>query len=129
MLVSVTADCGGSNGARVRLWKLELQKLADETALVIRVHHYPPGTSKLHDQATDQAKIVAVIVQGVPSVRVCSKVPAPPSRKRPPPFVSEYKLRMPAFEKAGKLGSRAGSPSRRPSGQYLLGNRIVWSVK
>ena len=33
-------------GPRVRLWKLELQKLADETALVIHVHHYPPGTSK-----------------------------------------------------------------------------------
>ena len=44
--LTVTADCGGSNGARVRLWKLELQKLADETELVIRVHHYPPGTSK-----------------------------------------------------------------------------------
>jgi hypothetical protein len=44
--LTVTADCGGSNGARVRLWKLELQKLADETSFVIRVHHYPPGTSK-----------------------------------------------------------------------------------
>ena len=44
--LTITADCGGSNGARVRLWKLELQKLADETGLVIRVHHYPPGTSK-----------------------------------------------------------------------------------
>jgi hypothetical protein len=42
----ITADCGGSNGARVRLWKVELQKLADATGLVIRVHHYPPGTSK-----------------------------------------------------------------------------------
>lgn len=42
----ITADCGGSNGARVRLWKLELQKLADETGLTIEVHHYPPGTSK-----------------------------------------------------------------------------------
>ena len=41
-----TADCGGSNGARVRLWKIELQKLADETGLTLRVHHYPPGTSK-----------------------------------------------------------------------------------
>jgi hypothetical protein len=41
-----TADCGGSNGARVRLWKVELQKLADETGLVLHVHHYPPGTSK-----------------------------------------------------------------------------------
>jgi Rhodopirellula transposase DDE domain len=42
----ITADCGGSNGARVRLWKLELQKLADETSLTLEVHHYPPGTSK-----------------------------------------------------------------------------------
>jgi hypothetical protein len=44
--LTITADCGGSNGARVRLWKLELQKLADETGLAIHVHHYPPGTSK-----------------------------------------------------------------------------------
>jgi hypothetical protein len=44
--LTVTADCGGSNGARVRLWKLELQRLADETGLILHVHHYPPGTSK-----------------------------------------------------------------------------------
>ena len=44
--LTITADCGGSNGARVRLWKLELQKFADESSLVIHVHHYPPGTSK-----------------------------------------------------------------------------------
>jgi hypothetical protein len=44
--LTITADGGGSNGARVRLWKVELQRLADETGLVIRVHHYPPGTSK-----------------------------------------------------------------------------------
>ncbi|MCJ7753846.1 MAG: ISAzo13 family transposase [Thermoanaerobaculales bacterium] len=44
--LTITADCGGSNGARVRLWKIELQKLADETGLAIKVHHYPPGTSK-----------------------------------------------------------------------------------
>ncbi len=42
----ITADGGGSNGARVRLWKLELQKLADETGLQISVCHLPPGTSK-----------------------------------------------------------------------------------
>jgi len=42
----ITADCGGSNGARVRLWKRELQMLADETGLSITVCHYPPGTSK-----------------------------------------------------------------------------------
>jgi len=42
----ITADSGGSNGARVRLWKLELQKLADEAGLQISVCHFPPGTSK-----------------------------------------------------------------------------------
>ena len=42
----VTADCGGSNGYRTRLWKAELQRLSDETRLRIRVAHYPPGTSK-----------------------------------------------------------------------------------
>jgi hypothetical protein len=44
--LTITADCGGSNGARVRLWKVELQKLADATDLTLHVHHYPPGTSK-----------------------------------------------------------------------------------
>ena len=42
----ITADCGGSNGARVRLWKRELQRFADETGLAVTVAHLPPGTSK-----------------------------------------------------------------------------------
>lgn len=42
----ITADSGGSNGNRNRLWKYELQKLADHTGMVIEVCHYPPGTSK-----------------------------------------------------------------------------------
>ena len=42
----ITADCGGSNGYRVRLWRRELQKLADEQQLTIQVCHFPPGTSK-----------------------------------------------------------------------------------
>ena len=42
----ITADSGGSNGARLRLWKLELQKLANETGITISVCHFPPGTSK-----------------------------------------------------------------------------------
>src|SRR5919199_1449927 len=42
----LTADGGGSNGSRVRLWKVELQRLADETGLTISVCHFPPGTSK-----------------------------------------------------------------------------------
>ena len=42
----ITADCGGSNGYRVRLWRLCLQRLANETGLAISVLHFPPGTSK-----------------------------------------------------------------------------------
>jgi hypothetical protein len=42
----ITADGGGSNGSRVRLWKLELQRLADEIEVEIAVCHFPPGTSK-----------------------------------------------------------------------------------
>jgi transposase len=42
----ITADCGGSNGVRVRLWKRELQTFANETGLSITVAHHPPGTSK-----------------------------------------------------------------------------------
>ena len=42
----ITADGGGSNGYRLRVWKLELQKLADATTLSIEVCHFPPGTSK-----------------------------------------------------------------------------------
>jgi hypothetical protein len=44
--LTITADCGGSNGNRTRLWKTELQRLADETGLQICVCHFPPGTSK-----------------------------------------------------------------------------------
>jgi DDE family transposase len=42
----ITADGGGSNGSRCRLWKMEVQKLADELGLQISVCHFPPGTSK-----------------------------------------------------------------------------------
>ena len=45
-LLLITADAGGSNGPRLRLWKWELQELADQTGLAISVCHFPPGTSK-----------------------------------------------------------------------------------
>ena len=44
--LTITADCGGSNGNRLRLWKVQLQRLADATGLEISVCHFPPGTSK-----------------------------------------------------------------------------------
>jgi hypothetical protein len=45
-VLTITADCGGSNGNRTKLWKVELQKLADEIGRAIQVLHFPPGTSK-----------------------------------------------------------------------------------
>ena len=48
--LTITADCGDSNGNRTRLWKTELQRLADETGLEISVCHFPPGV-ELHHQA------------------------------------------------------------------------------
>ena len=45
-VLTITADAGGSNSYRIRLWKTELQRLADKTGLRVRVMHYPPGTSK-----------------------------------------------------------------------------------
>jgi transposase len=44
--LQITADCGGSNGNRIKLWKVELGKLAEETGLELAVCHFPPGTSK-----------------------------------------------------------------------------------
>lgn len=44
--ILVTADSGGSNSPRTRLWRVELQKLANETGMIIELCHYPPGTSK-----------------------------------------------------------------------------------
>jgi len=44
--ILITADGGGSNGWRLRLWKLELQKFADQTGMCVSVCHFPPGTSK-----------------------------------------------------------------------------------
>ena len=47
----ICADGGGSNGYRVRLWKLELQRFADESGLAVTVCHLPPGTSKWNKSA------------------------------------------------------------------------------
>jgi len=44
--ILITADCGGSNGYRVKLWKYELQNLANELKMSFSVCHFPPGTSK-----------------------------------------------------------------------------------
>jgi hypothetical protein len=64
----VTADCGGSNGYRVRLWRLMLQKLAHETGLAITVAHFPPGTSKWNKIEHRMFSLISMNWRGRPLV-------------------------------------------------------------
>ena len=64
----ITADGGGCNGARVRLWKWELQQLADETGRTISVCHFPPGTSKWHTIAHRLCSFISQHWRGKPLV-------------------------------------------------------------
>lgn len=64
----ITADCGGSNGYRVRLWKWELQKLANELDLEIHVSHFPPGTSKWNKIEHKMFSYITQNWRGVPLI-------------------------------------------------------------
>jgi len=55
--LTITADGGGGNGSRVRLWKRELQRLSDELGLEITVHHLPPGTSKWNKVGVSRTRL------------------------------------------------------------------------
>ena len=66
----ITADGGGSNGYRLRLWKWELQKLADDTGLTIEVCHLPPGTSKWNKI---EHRLFSFITQNVNSRQACNR--------------------------------------------------------
>lgn len=66
--VVITADCGGSNGSRNRLWKYELQKLANELERSIKVLHYPPGTSKWNKIEHRLFAFISKNWQGIPLI-------------------------------------------------------------
>ena len=68
--IVITADCGGSNGNRNRLWKFELQKLANEIDKDIQVLHYPPGTSKWNKIEHRMFAYISKNWQGVPLISV-----------------------------------------------------------
>jgi len=68
--IVVTADAGGSNGYRSRLWKYELQKLASETGKAIRVLHFPPGTSKWNKIEHRLFSFISKNWQGIPLISV-----------------------------------------------------------
>src|SRR5438552_8566425 len=71
----ITADAGGSNGARVRLWKWELQELADRTGLAITVCHLPPGTSKWNKIEHRLFSYIRTIWRGQPLTSLAVIVP------------------------------------------------------
>jgi len=64
----ITADGGGSNGHRLRLWKVELQLLADELGVPITVTHFPPGTSKWNKIEHKLFSFIAMNWRGQPLV-------------------------------------------------------------
>jgi len=70
----ITADAGGSNGARLRLWKWELQRLANRTGLAITVCHFPPGTSKWNKIEHRLFAYIAMNWRGTPLVNVATIV-------------------------------------------------------
>ena len=70
----ITADAGGSNGPRVRLWKWELQKFANQTGLSLAVCHFPPGTSKWNKIEHRLFSHVAMSWRGKPLVSLAAIV-------------------------------------------------------
>ncbi len=64
----ITADCGGSNGYRVRLWKLQLQSLANQLKIPITVCHFPPGTSKWNKIEHRLSSFIAMNWRGKPLI-------------------------------------------------------------
>jgi hypothetical protein len=70
----VTADAGGSNGPRVRLWKYELQKFANHTGLSITVCHFPPGTSKWNKIEHRLFSYISINWRGKPLVSLAAIV-------------------------------------------------------
>ena len=70
----ITADAGGSNGARLRLWKWELQRLANRTGLAITVCHFPPGTSKWNKIEHRLFSYIAMNWRGTPLVNLATVI-------------------------------------------------------
>lgn len=70
----ITADAGGSNGARLRLWKWELQRFANRTGLTITVCHFPPGTSKWNRIEHRLFSHIAMTWRGIPLVSLATIV-------------------------------------------------------
>lgn len=62
----ITADCGGSNGRRNRLWKVKLQQFADNNGITVHVRHFPPGTSKWNKIEHRMFSFISMNWKGIP---------------------------------------------------------------
>ena len=117
----ITADAGGSNGARLRLWKWELQRLANRTGLVITVCHFPPGTSKWNKIEHRLFSHIAMNWRGTPLVdlaTIVSLIASTHSRSRTPRSVGTRPRPISGWHHrhrcaAGDGTPRAASLSRR----------------
>ena len=99
----ITADGGGSNGSRNRLWKVCLQELADETGLQIVVCHFPPGTSKWNKIEHRMFCHITENWRGKPSGEPCSR--REPDREHPNTDV-DYASRRNSIPISMRRGSR-----------------------
>jgi hypothetical protein len=87
----ITADAGGSNGTRLRLWKWELQRFANRTGLAITVCHLPPGTSKWNRIEHRLFSHIAMNWRGTPLVNLATVVS--PHRLHPQPVRPAHPVR------------------------------------
>ena len=101
----ITADAGGSNGYRVKLWKVELAKLAHETGLEITVCHYPPGTSKWNKIEHKMFSFISMNWRGRPLVSYRTIIELH-LRPRPRPRVSRSRRRGPQLLRDRHQGQR-----------------------
>jgi hypothetical protein len=99
----ITADGGGSNGSRVRLWKTELQGLADEMGLIISVSHYPPGTSKWNKIEHRMFSFISQNWRGRPLVSVETIVNLIGSTKTKPGLAIKTAVDTTTYNKGTKI--------------------------
>ena len=107
----ITADGGGSNGSRVRLWKLELQRLADETGLEVAVCHLPPGTSKWKRLSIASSRSSARTGAASRSSATLSSSASSPPRRPPPGSPSAANSTPTPTRPASKSPTRISPPS------------------
>ena len=121
----ITADAGGSNGARLRLWKWELQQLANRTGLAITVCHFPPGTSKWNKIEHRLFSHIAMNWRGTPLVDLATIVSLIGSTH------SRSGLRVRSELDRGQYPAASPSPMRnwRPSASNAIASTATGTIR